>query len=118
MSSPSIAFQQRARLSTTAAIAPTQPLQAAAAAAISAPKMSKFGAVSKIALLGTATIALGAAAAVQLRANDESVVAAQNKAKKEADKRYQELLNAYGSGETLEDLQNAVSSYGGPQSRG
>lgn len=79
--------------------------------------MSRFG-PAKIALLGSATIALGAAAAVQMRGNDESVVKAQNKAKAEADKRYQELLNAYGSGETLDDLQNAVANYGGSQSRG
>ena len=61
---------------------------------------------------------MGAAAAVQMRGHDESAIAAQTKAKAEADKRYQELLNAYGSGETLDDLQNAVTSYGGPQSRG
>ena len=70
------------------------------------------------ALLGTATIALGAAAAVQMRGNDDSAIAAQKKAKLEADKRYQELLNAYGSGESLDDLQNAVTSYSGSQSRG
>jgi hypothetical protein len=49
---------------------------------------------------------------------DDSATAQQTKAKAEADKRYQELLNAYGSGESLDDLQNAVASYGGPQSRG
>jgi hypothetical protein len=53
-----------------------------------------------------------------MKGNDQSVVAAQNQAKKEADRRYQELLNSYGSGESLDDLQNAVANYGGPQSRG
>lgn len=46
-----------------------------------------------------------------MRGNDEGAIAAQKKAKAEADKRYQQLLNAYGSGETLEDLQNAVTDY-------
>jgi hypothetical protein len=53
-----------------------------------------------------------------MRGNDDSAAAAQKKAKLETDKRYQELLNAYGSGESLDDLQNAVASYGGSQSRG
>ncbi len=66
------------------------------------------------ALLGTATIALGAAAAMQLK-SDENARVQQAKAKAETDKRYQELLVAYGSGESLDDLQNAVSSYGGSQ---
>ncbi|KIW02111.1 uncharacterized protein PV09_06602 [Verruconis gallopava] len=79
--------------------------------------MSRFGAASKLALLGTATIALGAAAASQLKP-DDSARAAQAKAKAETDKRYQELLNAYGSGESLDDLQNAVANYGGSQTRG
>lgn len=70
------------------------------------------------ALLGTATVALGAAAAMQLKSGDDSERVRQAQAKAETDKRYQELLNAYGSGESLDDLQNAVTSYGGSQSRG
>jgi len=77
--------------------------------------MSRFARASKWAVVGTTALALGAAAAVQLRPDSAP------KAKhvvSETDKRYQELLDAYGSGESLDDLQNAVASYGGPQSRG
>jgi hypothetical protein len=70
--------------------------------------------------LGSATIAIGAVAAVQLRGQDEGAIAAQKLAKAEADRRYQQLLNAYGSGETLDDLTNAVTDYtnSGTKSRG
>ncbi|KAF2434486.1 hypothetical protein EJ08DRAFT_467912 [Tothia fuscella] len=62
-------------------------------------------------ILGAATVTtLGVA--VALEASNKSAAKNVLKSKQtEADKRYQALLDSYGSGETLEDLERAVSSY-------
>jgi hypothetical protein len=43
--------------------------------------------------------------------NKTAAKAASKAAQKDNDQRYQELLDAYGSGESLEDLEKAVQSY-------
>lgn len=67
------------------------------------------------AVVGTTALAIGAAAVVQLRPDATPVV---KRKETETDKRYREMLDAYGSGESLDDLEKAVASYGGSQSRG
>jgi len=113
---------QTAKLSTSAGAAlsssPTLQAAHAVAAASSSSNMSRFGKTGKWALMGTTALAIGAAAAVQLRTETAAVPKPTKQAMSETDKRYQELLDAYGSGDSLDDLQKAVASYGGPQSRG
>jgi hypothetical protein len=43
--------------------------------------------------------------------NKNASKAASKSRQKEADERYQALLNAYGSGESLSDLEKAVENY-------
>jgi len=53
---------------------------------------------------------VGVAVAVE-SSNKTAAKAASKSAQKDKDERYQQLLDAYGSGESLDDLQRAVESY-------
>ena len=62
-------------------------------------------------LLGAAAVTtVGVAVAVE-SSNKTAAKAASKSAQKDKDERYQQLLDAYGSGESLDDLQRAVESY-------
>jgi hypothetical protein len=62
-------------------------------------------------ILGAATVTtLGVAVAVEA-SNKAAAKNAVKSTQTEADKRYQALLESYGSGESLSELENAVQNY-------
>ncbi|KAE9961821.1 hypothetical protein BLS_001296 [Venturia inaequalis] len=71
----------------------------------------KIGRGTKWSVVGATAIALSAAAATNFRNQQASLRATKKKDLADNDQRYQTLLDAYGSGESLEDLQKAVGSY-------
>jgi len=97
-------------------------LVAAAATTSSTPNMSasvsKIGRGTKWSVVGAAAVAISAAAAIEIRGQQASLRASKKQSMAESDKRYQSLLDAYGSGESLEDLQKAVGSYESESSSG
>jgi len=62
-------------------------------------------------VVGAAAVALSTAAALEFRNQQATTRTSKKQSMTENEKRYQNLLDAYGSGESLEDLQKAVGIY-------
>jgi hypothetical protein len=62
-------------------------------------------------VVGATALAIGTAVAVEVKSKQETARAVKAQSVTDNDKRYQSLLDAYGSGESLEDLQAAVERY-------
>ncbi|QDS74994.1 hypothetical protein FKW77_005498 [Venturia effusa] len=73
--------------------------------------VSKIGRGTKWSVVGATAIAISAAAALEFRGQQASLRASKKKDIADNDARYQSLLDAYGSADSLEDLQKAVGSY-------
>jgi len=103
---------QRATFHTSARATIHAPSIASASATSSnmSTSVSRFGRGTKWSVVAATTIALSAAAAVELRSK-QPVKAPKGQSYTEAEKRYQSLIEAMGSGESIEDLQKAVGMY-------
>jgi len=76
---------------------------------MSAASRSRGG--SRWYFLGAAAVTtLGVAVAVETQSKSATKAASKSR-QKEADERYQALLESYGSGESLSDLEKAVENY-------